>query len=350
MKVYSSARLFDKACDLYDSIVKEGLELDTVAYGCLIKAAVESGRLELARKLFTASGNPDLLNYMSLIRAAGREKNSKKALELLRELEESPLEVDTTAYNCVLDVCVACGDSARALELFERMKTVEHLDVISYNTMLKLLMKQGSWAKIEVVLEEMRGRGLKPNVVTYNSLINAFISSGDMASAWRYLEDMEAYGVAMDAYTCSIMMKGLKHSSRKEDMDRILALMDKAKVVPDEVLMNTLLDACVRLRDPRRLNNALNQFKASGVVPSMHANAVLIKAYGHAHRLDQAWKVWRELMHERKTSPNEEVYCAMIDACVHSDDLEAATRLFIELKKEIPNFSRGTFVFGTLVK
>merc|ERR1719359_2024259 len=138
------------------------------------------------------------------------------------------------------------------------------------------------------------------------------------------------------ALALSMSVRILKHSSRKEDMDRILTLMDKAKVVPDEVLMNTLLDACVRLRDPRRLNNALNQFKASGVVPSMHAYATLIKAYGHAHRLDQAWKVWRELMHERKTHPNEEVYCAMVDACWQNDDLDAATKLFLEMRKQIP--------------
>jgi pentatricopeptide repeat protein len=355
MKVYQCARLFSKTCDLFGPITKEGVELDNVAYGCMIKAAVESGRLELARKLFQQSGNPDLLNYMSLIRAAGRERNAPKALALLKEVEQSPiLAVDTTAYNCVLDVCVACGAEAggasRALELFERMKEVQHVDVISYNTLLKLLMKQQSWAKVEQVLEEMRGRGLKPNVVTYNSLINAFISAGDMASAWRHLEDMEKYGVQMDAYTCSIMMKGLKHSNRKEDMDRILGLMDKSKVVPDEVLMNTLLDACMRLRDPRRLNDALNQFKASGVVPSMHAHAVLIKAYGQAHRLDQAWKVWRELMHDRRTHPNEEVYGAMIDACMSSDDLDAASKLFVEMKKQLPTSSRLSFQFAGLVK
>jgi pentatricopeptide repeat protein len=350
MKVYSSSRLFNKTCDLYESMAKDGLELDTVAYGCLIKAAAESGRQELARKLFRQSGNPDLLNYMSLIRAAGREKNSRKALELLKELEESPIDVDTTAYNCVLDVCVACGDHTAAQELFERMKAVEHVDVISYNTVLKGLTRQEAWAQVETVLQEMRSRGVKPNVVTYNSLINAFISHGDMASAWRYLEDMESYGVSMDAYTCSIMMKGLKHSSRREDVDRILALMDKAKVVPDEVLVNTLLDACVRLRDPRRLNQALDQFKASGVVPSMHAHATLIKAYGHAHRIDQAWRVWRELMHERKTSPNEEVYSCMIDACANNDDLDGAMKLFVEMRKQAPQSAKGGAVFSSLVK
>merc|ERR550514_2441957 len=108
MKVYAASRLFNKSCDLYESMVKDELELDTVAYGCLIKAAAESGRLELARKLFRQSGNPDLLNYMSLIRAAGRESNVPKALGILDELERSPLVVDTTAYNCVPEVCVAC--------------------------------------------------------------------------------------------------------------------------------------------------------------------------------------------------------------------------------------------------
>merc|ERR1719214_197153 len=103
-------------------MVNEKLDLDTVAYGCLIKAAVESGRLDLARKLFQESGNPDLLNYMSLIRAAGRERNLAKALALLADLEASPIPVDTTAYNCVLDVCVACGDQYAALNLFKRMQ------------------------------------------------------------------------------------------------------------------------------------------------------------------------------------------------------------------------------------
>merc|ERR1719436_1984828 len=91
-------------------MVREGIKLDTVVYGSLIKAAVESGRPELARRLFQESGNPDLLNYMSMIRAAGRERDVPRALRLLEELEQSPLAADATAYNCVLEACASCGD------------------------------------------------------------------------------------------------------------------------------------------------------------------------------------------------------------------------------------------------
>merc|ERR1719305_258556 len=143
---------------MHEHLMADGIKLDTVAYGCLIRCAVEGGHLELARKLFATSGNPDLLNYMSLIRAAGREKNSTKALALLKELEESPIDVDTTAYNCVLDVCVACGDRISASILFERMKTKNRVDVISYNTRLKGLTATGAWNQVDSTLEEMKSR------------------------------------------------------------------------------------------------------------------------------------------------------------------------------------------------
>jgi pentatricopeptide repeat protein len=197
MKVYSQARLFHKACDLYELLRQDGIELDTVAYGCLIRAAVESGRLDLARKLFQESGNPDLINYMSLIRAAGRERNLHKALSLLEDLEKSPIPIDTTAYNCVLDVCVACNNQQAAKSLFQKMRDGGHVDVISYNTYLKTLLCKNSVSSasdIALILQEMRSQGIKPNPVTYNSLINAAISRGDLRGSWQYVEDMEAHG------------------------------------------------------------------------------------------------------------------------------------------------------------
>merc|ERR1719267_332469 len=123
MKVYGHSRMFEDTCNLYETMSQDGVKPDTVVYGSLIKAAVESGRLELARRLFKESGNPDLLNCMSLIRAAGRERNVRKALNLLEELEKSPLPVDVAAYNCTLEVCAVCGDRAAADNLLARMET-----------------------------------------------------------------------------------------------------------------------------------------------------------------------------------------------------------------------------------
>ena len=84
---------------------------------------------------------------------------------------------------------------------------------------------------------------------------------------------------------CSIMMKGLKHSTSRDDVDNTLNLIEQASVVPDEVLVNTLLDACIRLRDVKRLTSALSAFRNSGAVPSEHAYGTVLRAYGHARAL-----------------------------------------------------------------
>merc|ERR1719146_199970 len=315
MRVYAMSRLFQKTCDLYATLREDGLEPDTIMYGGLIKAAVECGRLDLSKTLLQQSGTLDIQNYMSLFRACGRERNSRKAVELLGELESSDVGVDTTAYNCVLDVCIKCGDKKSVADLFTKMKVTGHVDTISYNTLLKG-MGAGATGLTDaaMVLAEMRKFGLQPNQITYNSLINYAISCGDVSQAWGFIKNMEEESIPVDNFTCSIMMKGLRHSSQPSDLDRTLSLIERSPVTPDDVLVNTLLDACIRLRDVSRLTNALKTFHGSGVVPSEHAYGSVIKAYGHAKALPEAWATWREML-ARKVRPSDSTVTAMVDAC-----------------------------------
>merc|ERR550537_1941885 len=229
-------------------------------------------------------------------------------------------------YNCVLDVCIKCGDKKSVADLFTKMKVTGYVDTISYNTLLKG-MGAGATGLTDagMVLAEMRQFGLQPNVITYNSLINFAISCGDVKQAWSFIKNMEEESIPVDNFTCSIMMKGLRHSSQPSDVDRTLALIQRSPVTPDDVLVNTLLDACIRLRDVSRLTTALKTFHGSGVVPSEHAYASVIKAYGHAKALPEAWATWREML-ARKVHPSESTVTAMVDACT-SNGATADARL-----------------------
>jgi len=350
MKVYGQSRLFHKTCDLFEVMTHDGVKPDTVIYGSLIKAAVESGRLELARKLFQESGNPDLLNYMSLIRAAGRERDMPKALRLLQELEASPLVVDVTAYNCALEVCAACGDRGAAEGLLKRMETSGHVDVVSYNTFLKVLLAENDFVHVRKVLQNMRDRNLKPNVVTYNSLVKGAVVRQDLAGAWSLVDEMVREEVWPDAFTCSILMKAIKHQPSTKNVDRIIELIERVGVVADEVLVNCLLEACVCLRDVDRITKVLEQFKSTGVVPSSHACATLIRAYGHSRRIDRAWALWRELMGGRMTIPSEEAFASMVDACLAVGDIAGVGSVFREVQPHLQDFPRAPAVFSSVVK
>merc|ERR1719359_2390938 len=190
MKVYAYSGMYDKACDLYAQLRAEGLEPDAMMYGCLMKFSVECGRTDLSRELFDKSPQLDIQNYMSLIRAAGRDKDVDRAFSVLEKLKSSGVSVDIAAYNCVLDACVSAGDMKRARVLMSDMQAIADLDIITYNTILKGYCSKGDVRGAKEVFLEMDRAGLAPNDISYNCLINTAVSWGNFPEAWNTIEMM----------------------------------------------------------------------------------------------------------------------------------------------------------------
>ena len=93
-------------------IIASGLTPDAIMYGCLMPFSAQFGRAELSQELSCLAPQLDTQSYMSLIRAAGRDKDTDRAFQLLEKL---------AIYNCVLDACVCAGDFARAKALTTTM-------------------------------------------------------------------------------------------------------------------------------------------------------------------------------------------------------------------------------------
>lgn len=351
MKVYAYCGMYSKACDLYTNILEDGLEPDAMMYGCLMKFSVECGRTELSRTLSEKAPSLDIQNYMSLIRAAGRDRDMDRAFAVLEKLRQSGVRLDIAAYNCVLDVCVSMGEMGRAKELVEEMRTIGTLDIVTYNTLLKGYCVKRDVQGGKQLLKEMERVGLKPNDVSYNCIINAAASAGDFQEAWATVDMMEARGIAIDHYTVSIMMKALKRVKNPKYVGRALALLDRSGLSAwsDEILLNTVLETCIRHREYQRLEAILSKKGQDGclVWPSVHTYASLIKASGVLKRLEQCWDLWKELTQKRDLQPNEIVLGCMLDALVSNGKLEDAVDLFQVWKKRVtPN----SVLYSTIMK
>ena len=135
--------MYGKACNLYEQICADGLEPDATMYNCLMKFAVKCGRTELSKQLSEKAPSLDIKSYMSLIRAAGRDKDVEKAFSVLGQLKASGLQVDNAVYNCVLDVCVSAGNMQRAQQIVQEIKEASTIDLITCNTILKGYCLQG---------------------------------------------------------------------------------------------------------------------------------------------------------------------------------------------------------------
>jgi pentatricopeptide repeat protein len=349
MKVYAYCGLYDKACDLYKRICEEGLEPDSMMYGCLMKFSVECGRTDLSRELFQKAPALDIQNYMSLIRAAGRDKDVDRAFSVLEKLKKSGASVDIAAYNCVLDACVSAGEVKRARTLMQEMKTLSNLDIITYNTLMKGYCSAGDIRGAKDLLLEMEQAGLAPNDVSYNCLINVAVSTSNFREAWNTIDMMEKAGVAADHYTISIMMKALKKVKDPKDVSRALDLLDQSgvDVFSDEVLLNTVLETCTRHRKLQRLESIINGFAQAKLRPSVHTYGSLIKASSTIKNLDKCHQLWHLMVDECALQPNDIVLGCMLDALVCNGKVEEAVSLLNAWKSKVtPN----TVMYSTIIK
>jgi len=338
VEVLIAARQPELCCALYEAFKCEEVEVDEGTKNQLITMATQAGQLALARDLLRQISNWNVEHYINLIRACGQEGGVLLALDVFQEFKERG-EVDTSAHNCMLDVCVSCGENETARRLFEEMQASGHVDVISFNILLKQYTTGANClSDAHRLLQEMRSCGLRPNAATFNSLLSASLSAGNFEQGWHMVEMMEEGGQAVDAYTVSILFRGQKRERQPMDsrsFDRALSLMRRQSLRVDEVLVVASLEACLALRCPARLDATLEILQRSGwAMPkqcAMHTYGILIKAFGQKRQMGIVWQLWEEATREKAGS--EQIYGQMIDVLVASGSLEDALALFEEMKR-----------------
>lgn len=352
MKVYSYANMYSQACDLYEQILADGMEPDSMMYGCLMKFSAECGRTDLTRQLNSKVSGFNIHHHMALIRAAGHDKDVDMAFTILEKLIESGEHPDTLVYNAILDVCSSAGDMKRARRLIADMRQDGMVDHVSYNTLLKGYSLCGDSRGAKEVIAEMEKAGFAPNGISYNCLINCAASSGDFHAAWETIETMERKGVAIDHYTVSTMMKALKRAPTSRDaVNRVMALLDRhgIDVCSEEVLLNTALEACLKHFELKCLEHLVARIEARWATTKFaaHTYATLIRSYSLLKRVNRCRDLWKEMMEVRGLEPNNVALGCMLDALVCNGSVLEGVGLFRKWQEHV---EPSTIIYSTLIK
>jgi len=353
MKVYASAKLWGKCCDLYPQLLEDGIVPDEVMKGCLMNFAARAGRTELGEQLFAEGGKPARVvqNYMSQIRACRSSASRggvERALGLLQQLRDQGLE-DQTAGNSVLDVCVIAQDLDRAKGLYDELTATYGYDAVACNTLLKGFCGAGRVADALDFLRGVKAAGTTPSDVAYNCVLNAHVRSRDFGAAWSWYEEMKRDGVEEDVYTVSTLAKGLKSCHDESFSRNVLRMLDATPVdvTSDEIVLTVVLDALVRLKDYKRLQKIVRKVKTMKSFPPVATINTIIKAMSSLKRIDDVMELWHELTEVRALEPNEISLGCVVDACVSNGRVAEGLALVRAWKTRVP---ANTIIYSTLIK
>merc|ERR1719321_1222504 len=228
-------------------------------------------------------------------------------------------------YNAILDACIQCRNTSKALELFQQMRKEGIFDIVSFNIMLKMYLRDGKHAAAQQLLQEMKACGLQPNKITYNELINTKVEAGDQRGVWDLVKEMKSTGVSPNSVTCAILLKTLTSKSTKQDLKLTMELVDQMEDTMDEVLFSSVIEGCLRVGQLDLLSEQMRKYAKQGGLVALSAPTYgsMIKAYGQARDVERMWELWSE-MGKRNVKPTAITLGCMVDALVKNHFVEDA--------------------------
>jgi len=183
----------------------------------------------------------------------------------------------------------------------------------------------------------------------------AAVQKKDRRCVWQLVQEMQSAKVKPNAATCSILLRAIIASgtrSAREDLLRVLQILNRPESLVDEVLFSCLVEACVRTGSVDLLSDCIQKWsilrRLSKLTPSAYGSA--IRAYGQAKDVDGIWNFWRH-MEDRDVDPTPITLGCMVEALVMNGCVEDAWELVHKLLldeslKSIVN----TVTFSTILK
>lgn len=277
------------------------------------------------------------------------------ACAMLSRLRMAGVTPEVAVYNCAVTVCVQAGDMQRAHKLGREMQgATSGPDVVTFSALLKGCQSTGDLSGAKEILKEMPLAGITPNEISYNTFINAAVTAADFQSAWEIVEMRKQAGVPVDKFLVSIMMKTVRQKNSRRPLHcrhatDVFKFLDESGVdfCSDEVLLSTVMDACVWHKEFVRAECILESYFQSRLAPSIFAYASLIKAGKCVKRMDMVWMLWREVVEDRELEPSVILMGCMLDALVCNNCVNQAFELFQEWKARVPP---TTIIYSTLAK
>lgn len=345
---------------IYEKMLEIELKPTLVTYNTLIygyfKANDHSKAWSIFLELKQKNLKPDNFTYTTMINGIKNLENPNinLALSLFDEYCENN-KPDQIIYNCLLDACINANQFGKTKEILEKMRNTPGVlcDEITFNTLIKGCGKRKLLEQAIDFMNEMQKIGLIPNRITYNSLIDISIKCGKIDKAWVFYEEMLTKNITPDNFTYSILINGAKAiKTGKEELLKTIHLLETVnKTSPnaifDEVLYNSLIDACVKFNENIKAFNLFEEMQRKNINPSSITYGILIKAFGKMNDLMKAFKIF-EQMKSKNLPINDVTYGCLLDACVKNSRIDLAMLLFEKLQEE--NFPLNTILFTTLLK
>lgn len=315
---------------------------------------------------------PNRACYSALLHAHARAGNLPRSLELLQEMEETPLEQHaqptTSEYNLVLGLYAREGlDSSpqKAETLLKHMvdrcklkeQQVQQQKPVDNSTQPVSYESSTQTPKLHMNTNHDSVCECAPDLQTYNLVLECHSRSGRTGSGDRAMEILEAlkkqyddgeFSFRPDSRTYSIVMQALlrHHSSRESIIPKLIELLKEAKDVgltnADAYLYTSVLDAYASAGAAEDAEVLLDEMENEGIANDVAYNIVMKawKAHSNLELACERATMILKRMEDRKCA-DKIGYTTMVGLLAKKGDTKSAETANNLLNRMLKEYEKG---------
>ncbi|KAF3432177.1 hypothetical protein FNV43_RR26916 [Rhamnella rubrinervis] len=231
--------------DLADFLFGSMVERDLVSWNALIASLVQNGHASKALALFRQMGmagiKPDAATIVSVLSGCGQLGCLEIGEEIYEVSRKEGIECNIIVDNARLDMCVKCGNVAKAKNMFEEMPK---RNVITWSTMILGYAINGESEKALGLFSRMQKEDVEPNYVTFLGVLSACSHAGLVNEGRAYFDYMARSNdknvqPRKEHYACMVDLFG-----RSGHLGEAYRFIKSMPIEPDAGVWGALLGAC----------------------------------------------------------------------------------------------------------
>ena len=279
------------------------------------------------------SGGRTTAAFDATIRACAVGGQSRRALELLDEMEKEGIVATGSTYRSVVNACVKNGDWQKALEIFSLIEDRElKLTTAAVNLAISACRQGKQWEKALLLLNSMPDRGLQPDVITFSAVISSCRSSGNWRKAVELLQLMETRGVKPNTIAMNAVISACEKGGQWMKALDLLESMPGRGLRPDVITMNAAISACEKGEQWEMALDLLESMPGRGLRPDVITMNAAISACEKGGEWQKA-VILLESMPRRGLKPNVITFSAAISACEKGEQWQKALDLLAHMER-----------------
>ena len=314
---------------------KKGSEIGDLEKSLKLGKALES--LFIFNDLATSDHQRGQITYghcLELIKALAKRKISKKrdfsdVIAIMRQLN---LPVDTAIFNAVIEAYLNQSDIPAARMVLQKM-TEEGMekDSETYAAFLKAYCnkERQDFKGAQRFLEYMKKENITISPAIYRPVLKCALQFSNFAEFDRWVADMESQNLELDPKTLTILMKRYIKSNQLEKAEKLFGrLASDFHIEPDLQLYTTMMDAYSKGNNQAKLLQIYNEINSKGFELDSYVYGILIHGHVRNGEIDQALKVYNEMLQKSKVVPDQDLIHPLLEALCKGDDIVKAITFF----------------------